>query len=81
MLLMNHSDQAYLARSRETTVTLLREGTLHSFANYSTGDGPPLVLESSLVYCQFLFLGSLLCCLTSNIGYPVAYVPLTGCVT
>lgn len=75
---MNHSDQAYLVRSHGTTVTLHREETQLSFADYSSGDGPgpPLVLGNLLLYRQFFCLGSLLCCLTSIIGYPVAYVLL-----
>lgn len=75
---MSRSDQTYPGRSRGTTATLHREGTLPSFADYSSGDGPWLlvVLGNSLLYRQFFCLGSLLCCLTSLIGYPVAYVLL-----
>ena len=42
--------------------------------------GSLLVLGNLLLYRQFVCLGSLLCCLTSIIGYPVAYVlpSLTG---
>jgi hypothetical protein len=46
---MNHSDQAYLGRSHETMVTLHREETPLSSADYSSGDGPLLVLGN--YYC------------------------------
>lgn len=80
MLLTNRLDQVCLGRSHETMVTLRRGETLLSSADYSSGDGPLLVLGDLLLYRQFFCLGSLLCCLTSIIGYPVAYVlpSLTG---
>ena len=45
---MNHSDQACLGRSHETTVTLHTEETLLSSADYSSGDRPLLVLGNPL---------------------------------